>query len=157
MRVLTEHGVRFVVIGGIAGAILGSPTVTADLDVCYSRDRPNLRCLAAALASLHARLRGAPSELVFIIDEASLHTGDSFTLVTDAGDLDILATPSGTAGFDDLVSAASEYEVGEDLRVLCASIDDLIRMKKAAGRPKDRVEVEILSALRGELNRGDHG
>jgi hypothetical protein len=64
-----------------------------------------------------------------------------------------LATPSGTAGYDDLAANAAEAVLDDDLVVPVASLDDLIRMKRAAGRPKDRVELEILGALRDEISR----
>jgi hypothetical protein len=70
--------------------------------------------------------------------------------VTRLGDFDVLGTPSGTRGYDDLVRSAETVDVG-GRSVLVASVDDLIRMKRAAGRPKDLVEVEILGALREEL------
>jgi hypothetical protein len=43
-------------------------------------------------------------------------------------------------------------ELAQDLEVPVASLDDLIRMKRAAGRPKDRIELEILGALRDEID-----
>lgn len=76
------------------------------------------------------------------------------TFDTDFGALDILATPSGTSGFEDLAANAVEVELGGGLVVPVASLDDLIRMKRAAGRPKDRVELEILGALRDEIEAG---
>jgi hypothetical protein len=139
-----------VVIGGIAGRLLGSPTVTRDLDVCYARDAENLRALATALAGLHPQLRGADASLPFRLDARSLRTGDSFTLGTDAGDLDLLGTPAGTDGYADLARSATSTDLG-GLTVLVAAVDDLIRMKRAAGRPKDLIEVEVLGALRDEL------
>jgi hypothetical protein len=68
------------------------------------------------------------------------------------GNLDILGTPAGTEGFDDLVATATEMDLGE-VTVLVADVEDIIRMKRAAARPKDLVEVEILTALRDELDR----
>lgn len=150
LQVLERHGVRFVVVGGIAGRLLGSPTVTRDLDICYARDRPNLTALAAALAELHAQLRGVDEGLPFHPDVRTLQAGDSFTFQTDAGDLDILGTPAGTDGYSDLARTADHTDVGK-FEVLVASVDDLIRMKLAAGRPKDLIEVEVLGALRDEL------
>jgi len=76
--------------------------------------------------------------------------GDTFTFKTDGGDLDCLGTPSGTGGYSDLLPHASEFEIEPGLRLMVASIDDLIRMKRAAGRPKDRIAVEILTALKEE-------
>jgi len=151
-RVLARHGVRFVVIGGLAARLQGSPTVTNDLDVCHLRNPENLERLAAALRELDAHLRGAPCALPFVLDAKTLAAGDQFTFETRAGNLDILGTPSGTTGFDELARLADTMPIA-GMRVLVASVDDLISMKRAAGRPKDRVEVEILGALRDEVER----
>jgi hypothetical protein len=150
LEVLTEHGVRFVMIGGVAAAAHGSPSLTGDLDVCYERDPENLDRLAAALEELHATLRGADPEAGFVLEGRSLAAGDHFTFTTDAGDLDVLGTPAGTDGFSDLDANAVDVDL-DGLVVRVASLEDLIRMKRAAGRPKDRVELEILGALRDEL------
>jgi len=152
LETLAEHGVRFVVIGGFAGRFWGSNTVTNDLDICYARDRKNLEALAEALRELDARLRGAPEGLPFLLDAKTLEAGDHFTFSTNAGDLDCLGTPAGSRGFLDLVQGATEMVV-DSVRVLVAALEDLIRLKRAAGRPKDLVEVEILAALREEIER----
>ena len=146
---LQAGNVRYVVIGGVAGRILGSPLITADLDVCYARDDPNLEALAKMLQRVHARLRGAPPDVPFRLDAKSLARGDSFTFVTDLGAFDILGTPAGTTGYDDLARTAVSVDL-DGLVVLVASIDDLIRMKRAAGRAKDLRAVEELGALREE-------
>ncbi len=152
LETLQEGGVRFVVIGAVAGRILGSPTVTRDLDVCYAGDEENLHALVSVLTGLHARLRGTDPDLPFRLDARTLRAGGTFTFTTDAGDLDVLRTPAGTGGFDELARTAQSMDL-DGLTVLVASLDDLIRMKRAAGRPKDLVELEILGALRDELNR----
>lgn len=152
LRTLIDHGVEFVVIGGIAGRLWGSPTVTNDLDVCYRRTRKNMERLADALNSIHARLRGVDDEVPFQLDAATLANGDSFTLVTDAGNLDVLGTPSGTSGYDDLLATATEIEL-EELTVKVCDLEDLIRMKRAAARPKDLIEVEVLTAVRDETGQ----
>jgi len=152
LETLDRHGARFVVIGAFAGRLLGSPSLTRDLDICYARDRQNLEALAAALQELHARLRGVDEDVPLRLDAKTLANGDSFTFVTDAGDLDVLGTPSGTSGYDELVRTAEETDLG-GIRVRVASIDSLIRMKRAAGRPKDLIEVEVLAALRDELDQ----
>jgi hypothetical protein len=154
LRTLVEHGVRFVVIGGIAGRAWGSTTVTHDLDVCYQRNADNYEALAAALRALGATLRGAPAGLPFLLAARTIRMGDSFTFDTSAGSLDCLGTPSGTGGYADLVKNATEVELDVDLRVSVCSLDDLIRMKRAAGRPKDRIEIEILSAVKEEREKG---
>lgn len=152
LDVLGRHDVRYVMIGGLAGRLWGSPTVTNDLDVCHAQDRTNLRRLADALRELNARLRGLAEDVPFILDDRTLAAGDHFTFVTDAGNLDCLGTPAGTKGYDDLSRTAEPMQIG-DRTVQIAAIEDLIRMKLAAGRPKDRIEVEILGAVREALDR----
>lgn len=151
LRTLTSHKVSFVVIGGIAAAAHGSPTSTVDLDIVYERSQGNLLRLAAALKDLKARLRGVPADLPFLLEAEALKAGDTFTLTTSLGDLDLLGTPAGTGGYADLVNKAVEIDI-DGMSVWIASIDDLIRMKEAANRPKDRAELEILGALRDELS-----
>lgn len=150
LRTLVSHGVRFVLIGGYAAAIRGSPVITGDVDVCYARDDENLERLAAALQQLGATLRGAPPEVLFRLDARTLKAGDHFTFSTSAGPLDCLGTPAGTDGFADLDASATDEDL-DGLVVRVASVDDLIRMKRAAGRPQDKIAVEWLAALRDEL------
>jgi hypothetical protein len=90
--------------------------------------------------------------LPFRVDAKALRAGDSFTLTTDVGWLDLLGTPSGTSGFEDLARTADVFDLFGQ-RVLVASVEDLIRMKRAAGRPKDLLAIEELGALRDELAR----
>jgi hypothetical protein len=150
---LNRHGVRYVVIGGLAAVLRGSPSITQDVDVCYDRDHENLERLAGALNEAHPALRGGSPGMRFVIDARALGLGDTFTLTTDDGPVDILATPSGTRGYPDLAANADLMEAfGESF--LVAGLEDLIRMKRASGRPKDRIELEILGALREEIERG---
>lgn len=152
VRRLYDQAVDFIVIGGVAARAHGSPSVTSDLDICYERSRPNLERLAGALRELHATLRGADASLPFRLEARTLEMRDHFTFSTDAGDLDCLGVPTGTGGFSDLNLNAVRVEL-VGMWVKLASLDDLIRMKRAAGRLKDRVELEILGALRDELER----
>lgn len=150
--VLARHGVRYVLIGGLAGDALGAPLVTDDLDLCHDRADDNLAALASALQELHATLRGAPSDVPFRLDARTLKAGDSFTFDTDAGKLDILATPAGIRrGYAELAVNAVEMEVLDGVRTLVCCLEDLIRMKAAAGRPKDLLALEVLGALRDEV------
>jgi predicted nucleotidyltransferase len=153
LEALVRHRVRFVVIGGVAASLRGSTTITNDLDVCFARDPENLERLVEALREIHARLRGAPANVPFRLDAKALDTGDSFTFVTDIGSLDVTGHPSGVpGGYEELERAAEEMTVGFGMKVKVASLDDLIRMKRAAGRPKDLIEVEVLGALRDEID-----
>lgn len=149
LRALRDAGVEFVLIGGVAARLHGSPSLTRDVDICYSREHDNLERLAGVLLALHARLRGVDDDVPLQLDARTLRAGGSFTFVTDVGDLDILALPAGVDGFDELARTAELIDL-DGFSVRLATLDDLIRMKRAAGRAKDRAEVEILAALRDE-------
>lgn len=151
IQLLGRRRVRYVVIGGLAAVTHGAPIITQDVDICYSRDDDNLRLLAEALTEVHATLRSADPNIPFRLDAKTLRNGDSFTFATDLGWLDILGTPTGTEGYADLAKSAETLELF-GYRVLVSSIDDLIRMKRAAGRRKDLLAVEELAALRDELD-----
>ena len=151
LRVLKSHGVPFVIVGGVAARIWGSPTVTRDVDICAARDAENLERLAAALTELGATLRGVDDDVPFLLAARTLEAGGNFTFSTRRGPLDVLAYPAGVDGYDELVAHARPVMLG-DLEVLVADLQDLITMKTAAGRPKDRVEVEILRAIADEVD-----
>src|SRR5262249_62192704 len=87
----------------------------------------------------------------FLFDAKTREAGDHFTFETRAGNLDILGFPAGSGGFDSLVRTAEAMEIGKGLTVKVADVRDLIQMKRAAGRPKDLIEVEVLSALQDEI------
>jgi hypothetical protein len=151
--VLLKHEVQFVLIGGYAAIVHGSPMQTRDVDICYAREDENLERLARALRELKATLRGAPPDLPFQLDAKALKEGDHFTFSTLAGPLDCLGTPAGTTGFGDLDSAATDEEL-DGMRIRVAALEDLMRMKRAAGRTKDKLALEWLGALRDELEGG---
>jgi predicted nucleotidyltransferase len=153
LRTLNEHGVRYVLIGGLAAIMWGSDSITHDVDVCYDRNEENLKALIRALRSLEAHLRGWPAGVPEIIDERAFRLGDTMTFVTKFGDFDCLGTPSGTDGYSELLQHAKAMEVEEGVSVLVASIDDIILMKRTAGRVKDLNVVEGLKLLK-ELRAG---
>ncbi|MCI0346660.1 MAG: hypothetical protein L0221_14650, partial [Chloroflexi bacterium] len=124
--------------------------------VCYDREPRNIERLAAALDELGARLRGAPDDVPFLLDAKTLTAGMNFTFTTTHGPLDVLGQPSGDLAYRDLAEHASTVDLGNLLVVQVCDLDDLIEMKLAAGRRKDLIEVEVLSAVRSELEeRGD--
>jgi len=151
---LLDANVEFVLIGGLAAQVHGSPSLTRDVDVCFNLDRDNLDRLAQALDVLAAIRRDLPEAVHAPIDARALRAGDVFTLRTRYGDLDLLAHPDPGLDFATL----SERSITAELlgvRVRVAGLEDLMAMKRAAGRPKDRIELEILGALREELDRRD--
>lgn len=152
LTALTDHGVDFVLIGGLAGALHGSPAATNDADICPARAPDNLARLAAALVDLDARIRteSEPDGLTFDRSPEFLSVVDLVNTTTVAGDLDISFVPTGTDGYDDLAERSVEFDIG-DARVRVASLDDIIRSKRIAGRPKDHATLPLLEALRDEL------
>ena len=132
---LSAAGVDFVVVGGVVLVLRGSSRVTLDLDLCYSRDRDNLRRLAAALAPHHPRLRGAPPDLPFLWDDRTLASGLNFTLTTDLGDLDILGETTGVGGYAQVSAGSSELSVGAarirvmDLYVAATWLQELVEVR----------------------------
>jgi hypothetical protein len=150
LRVLADENVAFVVIGGIAGAVHGSPTATIDLDICYDRSQPNTRALTRALRRLNAVMYDGDQVVDREVEPRTLQHGDMFTFETSAGSLDCVACPDGTDGYEDLIRTAEMIQYA-GVSVTIASLEDLMRMKFAAGRPKDLIELAILGALREEL------
>jgi hypothetical protein len=155
---LTRADVRFVVIGGLAAQVHGSSSLTLDLDVCYSRERESLERLAEVLAEIAAVRRLLPPDAPAMppLDVRTLRAASILKLETRFGPLDLLADPDPGFDYETLRRTAIDASVfGVD--VLVASLDDLIAMKRAAGRPKDRLELEILGALREEIDRRPAG
>jgi hypothetical protein len=146
LRALELHRVQYVVIGALAAVAGGAPVVTRDLDITPARDTPNLERLAQALRALEARLRTvADAEGVpFRIDADALAGAEVWTLTTKVGELDVVFEPAGTHGFDDLRRDASRLELADGLRVLVASLADVIRTKEAAARAKDLAQLPLL-------------
>ncbi len=148
LGVLSEQGVRFVLVGGFAAVIHGSPYVTTDVDIVPERSAENLERLSAALHALHAKVwtSGEPEGISFDHDAVSLGGSRVWNLVTDHGRLDLTFVPSGTSGFEDLERGAVHLVIlGVEVDV--ASLADVIRSKEAAGREKDRLVLPVLRRL----------
>lgn len=153
---LVEAGVEFVVIGGLAAQAHGSTSITRDLDVCIPRDLVTLERLAGVLRDVAAVRRGLPADAPPMppLDARTLRAGSLFTLDTAYGPFDVLANPDPGFDYETLRRSALSTTL-RGMPVQFASLDDLIAMKRAAGRPKDRVELEILGALREEIDKRD--
>lgn len=154
LQTLIEARVEFVLIGGLAANLRGSARVTLDVDVVYARNRENIRRLVEALRPHAPYLRGAPPGLPFLWDEKTVRMGLNFTLVTTLGDLDVLGEVAGGGNYEQLLPHSSELEAfGVKLR--CVTLERLIQLKRAAGRPKDWEALAELEALLEE--RRKHG
>jgi hypothetical protein len=148
---LERHRVRYVLIGGLAATLYGSPHVTTDVDITPSTDADNLARLADALVDLDARLRveNEPEGVPFDRSAEALAGATIWNLVTRCGALDLTLVPAGTTGFDDLRRAAVEITI-RDTRVVVASLADVIRSKEAADREKDRLTLPTLRRILDE-------
>jgi predicted nucleotidyltransferase len=145
---LTDHDVEFIVVGGQAEALMGSPRVTYDVDLCYRRSADNLEKLATALGTLNLRLRGAPPELKFRLDAQALALGQNYTFEVDGEfPLDFLGYLEPIGGYDELVAHAETVSIGgRPTQVI--GLDDLIRIKRHINRPKDRESLLQLEAIK---------
>ncbi|MDP9184375.1 MAG: hypothetical protein M3O29_01745, partial [Actinomycetota bacterium] len=137
--VLDRHGVRYVLIGGMAAILHGAAHVTTDVDVVPQDARENLERLSSALKEVHARIRvrGEPGGVPFDHSDESLARVRIWKLQTDKGDLDITFEPSGTHGYEDLQRDAVVMHLRSG-DVTVASLADVVRSKEAADRPRDR-------------------
>ena len=147
---LQRHGVEFVVLGGQAAVLHGSPLPTFDVDLCYARNAQNLEHLATALKELHPTLRGAPPDLPFILDAQSLALGTNFTFSTDHGALDLLGWVEPLGTFDEIKRRAVPMDLA-GTKVWVIDLDDLITIKRHLQRPKDQAALVQLEALRKVL------
>ena len=149
-RVLNEEHVDYVVVGGFASVILGSPLPTEDIDLLPDRGEENLTRLAAALKRMNARIRTDGDPVPAPIDAAFLaNMPFMLNLVTDFGIVDLTFEPSGPVrGFLSWNEDASDEEIAEGLTIRVASLDDIIASKRAADREKDRRALPYLESLR---------
>jgi hypothetical protein len=148
--ILNEERVDYVVVGGLAAVILGSPLPTEDIDVIPSREEQNLERLSRALVRLNARIRTdgdpvpAPLDPLFLSQMSHI-----LNLVTDFGILDLTFAPAGPlADYRQWDEHASAEEIADGLVVRVASLDDIIDSKRAANREKDLRALPYLESLR---------
>jgi predicted nucleotidyltransferase len=153
-RVLAEHGVDYIIVGGFAVQAHGFRRGTVDLDIVARPDLANLSRLGEALVSIGARVfRSARPANVG--DPHLLQRASLLPLMTDHGRLDILNVAS-TAGlpadYDALRERALVIEL-DQMTLAVVGLDDLIRMKRAAGREQDLADIRALAALEEDLAR----
>jgi hypothetical protein len=144
---LARHEVDYVTIGGIAVQAHGGQRVTQDLDIGIATSTDNLERLAAALADLNARILGPDGQRSDSAPNAALlGSSDQWHLITDHGPLDVIAFAAHLGSFEEIQARAHATPLGE-LTVPIASREDLLRMKRASGRPQDLADVQLLESL----------
>ncbi len=151
--VLYEERVDFVVLGGFAAIIHGSPLPTEDIDVIPSREADNLERLAVALKRLGARIRTAGGSVETRLDAAFIRNmPHMLNLTTRFGDMDLVFTPAGSLKvYEQWLERSRPAQLREGLIVAVASLDDIIASKVAANRPKDHRSLPYLESLREQL------
>ena len=152
-RIMQEYGVHCIVIGGWAAIIHGAARSTNAIDFVYARDAENAHRLVEALRPWKPYLRGAPPGLLFHWDEQTVRAGLNFTLTTRLGDLDLLGDVPGGGTYEKLLPYA---ETVTAFNVACqiVSLERLIQLKRASGRPKDLEIIAELQALLDERRKG---
>ncbi|MCC6682719.1 MAG: hypothetical protein IT445_17600 [Phycisphaeraceae bacterium] len=147
VQLFAAHGVKFIIIGGMAEALYGSARPTYDIDLCYERTPENCNRLSEALKPLQPSLRGAPPDLPFHADARTIHNGSNFTFDTTLRAIDLLGYVEPLGGYDDIIRNAVTMEIaGHDVKVI--SLDDLIRIKEHINRSIDRESLLHLRAIK---------
>jgi predicted nucleotidyltransferase len=143
---LSDAGIEFVVVGGVAAVLHGSSLVTRDLDVCAELSSQNLRKLRDALRDLHPVHRIGPPRLSFLDVPEPGASLQNLYLQTDLGALDLLGSISGVGNFDQVRASAIEVDLfGRKVQVI--ALEQLIKAKEAVGRQKDLLAVAELRAI----------
>ena len=153
LRSLVAHGVDFVVVGGIAMIYQGSARLTQGLDICVAPAQANLDVLGQAMVELGATPRGVDDEATFIPAARALRQLSIATFKTREGPVDLLREPAGAPAYEELRRRADRIET-DGMAILVASLDDLEAMKRAANRPKDRLDLEEIEVIRRLRARG---
>jgi predicted nucleotidyltransferase len=150
LAALVAHGIRFVVVGGVAGTVHGSARFTNDIDLCYDGAPDNVARLVVLLSEWNAYLRGVEPGLPFVLDERTLRTSPILTLTTSMGAIDLLDQVPGVGDYAASLAASEAVRIGStEFRAL--TLDALIASKRAVRRKKDveqLVELEAIRALR---------
>jgi hypothetical protein len=153
-RVLAEKRVEYIVVGGFAVQTHGFLRGTVDLDIVPRPDLANLSRLGEALVSMGARLFRS-AQPVNVADPHLLRRASRVPLMTDHGRLDLLnvaSTGGLSADWEAVRGRALEVQLA-DATLLVVGLDDLIRMKRAAGREQDLADIRALTALDEDLAR----
>jgi len=150
LKRLSGHEVEFVIVGGIAGVLHGSSLVTRDLDICAPLTRDNLARILVALSGLNARFRVTSDQRPLSANPEDYLGYRNLYLLTDWGQLDILSEIMGLGNHEAVARNTITVDLGGiSCRVL--DLNALILSKKSLNRPRDRLAVIELEAIRERL------
>jgi len=155
LTVLKRHQVDFIVVGGIAAILQGSPLTTEDVDVLYRSANENLVRLITALVELDASYAD-PAGRTIRPDMERLASMRVHLLNTRCGRVDLMRTVGNDLAYEQLIDRTRELEIGET-RVRVLELEAVIETKEQADRPKDRYQLPFLRQLLAEIRRLDKG
>lgn len=152
LAVLERHRVTYMLVGGVARVVQGAEELPRGLDIVPRLRAETLRRLGGALGELDARRVDGKR---LSVDEESLAREPVLELMTNKGELKVVAQPEGTRGYDDLRRAARREYLGKGIRAEIASSPDLARMLAALGREQDADKLfELRRLIELERSRG---
>lgn len=145
---LHDRQVEFIVVGGTAAILLGAPVTTFDLDVVYRRAPENVARLMEVLQEINAEARPKIPGRLIRPTRTTLETATGpVLLLTDLGPLDLLPVLDPLGPFEALTELSQTMQIaGRPIRII--GLDSLILSKQHANRPKDRLALPILIALK---------
>jgi predicted nucleotidyltransferase len=151
---LRDADVDFILVGGLAVNAWGYLRATRDIDLVPDPSSENLRRLDTLLVDLGGRVEVGERLLDSGAIKTFLRTGDRTLVLTDLGRIDVLQGLPQVPTFASLDERASEVDI-EGLVVKVCSLDDLLAMKRASDRPRDRDDLEALEVARDGRASGD--
>ena len=153
IRTLTEGGVRFIVVGGVACAMNGAILATFDLDIVPARDPKNVKALLRVLDSLDAIYRMQPGRR-FKPGSSHLTGPGHHNLITNCGPLDVLGAIGSGLSYHDLLPDTIEVEIDGGVRVRVLGLAKIIELKEQLGGAKDLAALPTLRQTLKEQQRG---
>lgn len=144
LELLDQHGVEFVVVGGVAAVLQGAPITTFDIDMLVKLDDANAEKLVGVLIKLEAKFREQP--LADAPTKQDILAGGHLLLLTNCGPLDVLGFIGNNKKYEDFEDKIAQITVGE-LSVQVLKLEELIKQKKALGRPKDQAMLTVLNSV----------
>jgi Nucleotidyl transferase of unknown function (DUF2204) len=139
-RALNEHDLEAILIGNMAAALHGAPVSTIDIDLFFRKTPRNMQKLKLVAGALEAVILRPyyPVSALFRLQRER-----------DGLQIDFMGHIDGVKSYEGVRDRAGVYHVGGQ-KLLAASLDDIIRSKRAAGREKDLSVIDILEKARNE-------
>jgi predicted nucleotidyltransferase len=142
-RALQQARLEAILIGNAGAALQGAPVTTVDFDFLFRKTPRNL-----------AKLKTFASMLDAVVLRPYYPASDLFRVVRDDDGLqvDFMATVHGLESFEGVRARAATVVI-EGVPIAVASLADIVKSKRAAGRPRDKAVLDILEKAVEEANR----